>query len=29
MTMALVDPTIWLQRELLHACGGSKGDASS
>jgi hypothetical protein len=25
MTAALADPTVWLRRELLHACWGRKG----
>jgi hypothetical protein len=24
MTTALADPTLWLQRELLHACWGKR-----
>jgi hypothetical protein len=24
MTTALADPTLWLQRELLHACWGRR-----
>jgi hypothetical protein len=24
MTAALADPTVWVQRELLHACVGRK-----
>jgi SAM-dependent methyltransferase len=27
MTTALADPTLWLQRELLHACWGRRPDA--
>jgi hypothetical protein len=29
MTAALADPTVWLQRELLHACRGRKSEASA
>jgi SAM-dependent methyltransferase len=29
MTTALADPTVWLQRELLHACWGRKVSRSS
>ena len=25
MTAALADPTLWLQREVLHACWGRRG----
>ena len=27
MTTALADPTVWLQRELLHACWGRRASA--
>ena len=29
MTAALADPTVWLRRELLHACWGRRGDVGS
>jgi SAM-dependent methyltransferase len=29
MTRALADPTLWLQRELLHACWGRRASSSS
>jgi hypothetical protein len=29
MTTSLADPTVWLRRELLHACWSRKGEASS
>ncbi len=29
MTTALADPTLWLQRELLHACWGRRSHDSS